>query len=174
MLNVFYVYVLFLIGSGVAMLVMASVKNGLASARKVWYFVLGGGFTVYGLYLLLFFRHGHYVLFYYAFILPIFLTYQFFRDRGVNRARRQKSAAFHGAPGYGQPQTGGPQPGYGQAPGYAQPQGYGQQPGYAQPQGYGQPPADGQQPGYAQPQGYGQPQGYDQSGYGQPPTGGVY
>jgi hypothetical protein len=151
---VFYVYVLFLIASGVAMLVMAGVKNGLAAARKVWYFVLGGGFTVYGLYLLLFFRHGHYLFFYYAFILPVVMAVQFFRDRSANQARRQKSA-FQAAPGYGQPQAGG------QQPGYAQPQGYGQ-PGYAQPQGYGQP------------QGYAQPQGFDQPGYGQPPTGGSY
>jgi hypothetical protein len=48
---VFYIYVLFLILSGIAMLVLASVKTGQTTTRRAWNAVFGAGFTVYGLYL---------------------------------------------------------------------------------------------------------------------------
>jgi hypothetical protein len=120
----FDVYVLFLILSGVAMLVMAFLKAGRARRRRIWSGILGAGFTIYGLYLLLFFQGGHYILFYYAFILPILMTVQFFRERSAYKAAQGSQAAPVPYPGYGLPQYG--QPGYGQPP--------------AQP-GYGQPPA---------------------------------
>lgn len=168
--NVFHVYVLFLILSGIAMLVIASVRSGQAASRRIVNAVLGAGFTIYGLYLLIFFHGGHYLLFYYVFVLPILMIVQFFRDWTAYRSQRQAAGAAAGrAPaGYAQPgypQPGSPQPGYPQ-PGYGQ-QGYAQQ-GYPQ-QGYGQPGYGQQghgQPGYPQ-QGYGQ-QGYAQPGYAQP------
>jgi hypothetical protein len=126
----FDIYVLFLILSGVAMLVMAFVKVGRARARRIWSGILGAAFTVYGLYLLLFFQGGHYILFYYAFILPILMIVQFFRDRSAYKAGQESQAPRMPYPGYGLPQYG--QPGYGQQP--AQP-GYGQQAS-----DYGQPP----------------------------------
>jgi hypothetical protein len=119
--DVFYFYVLFLILSGIALLVIAGVRSGQRKVRRIWNAVFGAAFTGYGLYLLLFFRGGHYFLFFYAFILPILLIVQFFRDRSAVRARQQ-AGAFPGSPlGYGQP------PGYGPPPGYGQ--GYGQPPG---------------------------------------------
>ena len=115
--DLFLIYVLFLIGSGIAMLVIACVKSGQTTARRVWNAVFGAGFTLYGLYLLLFFRGGHYLIFFYAFILPVLMIIRFFRDRSAFRAKQQ-AAALQGLPlGYGQP------------PGYGQPSCYGQPPG---------------------------------------------
>ena len=148
----FNVYVLFLIASGIVMLVMGSLRAPYARRSRVANFIFGGGFTLYGLYLLLFFQGGHYFIFFYAFILPILMTVRFFRARTAYQAAQSASPGWPA--GYGQPPAG-----------YAQPAaGYGQPPaGYAQPAaGYGQPPA-----GYAQPAaGYGQPEGYGQ----QPPV----
>jgi|GEM_PF-862421 len=114
--DVFQLYVLFLILGGIAMLVIASVKSGQPTTRRVWNAVFGAGFTIYGLYLLLFFPGGHYLIFFYAFILPILMITRFFRDRSAFRARQQ-TTAFQGPP-----------PGNGQPPGYGQPAG-GQPPG---------------------------------------------
>jgi hypothetical protein len=143
---VFHIYVLFLILSGIAMLVMASIKTGQTTSRRVLNGVLGAGFTIYGLYLLLVFQGGHYLLFFYVFILPVLMIVRFFRDRSAYQARKQAAAFQAPPPGYGQP------PGYAQPPGYSQPDGFAQPPGYGQQSGYGQPPSYGQPPG-------GQPQG---------------
>ncbi len=83
----FDVYVLFLILSGIAMLVMAFVRTDYAKRRQVLNFILGAGFTVYGLYLLLAFNGGHYVLFLYVFVLPVLMIVQFFRDRARAKSR---------------------------------------------------------------------------------------
>lgn len=129
--SVFHVYVLFLILSGIAMLVLASVRSGQSPSRRVWNGILGAAFTGYGLYLLVIFKGGHYLIFYYVFILPVLMIVRFFRDRTMYQARQRAGAGAFQAPppGYGPP-------GYGQQPGgYAQQPGdYGQQPGgYAQP-----------------------------------------
>jgi len=132
----FYAYVFFLIASGVVMLVMGSLRAPYARRSRVANFSFGGGFTLYGLYLLLFFRGGHYILFFYAFALPVLMTVRFFRARAAFRAAQPA--------GYGQPAA------YGQAPtGYGQPAGYGQPGGYGLPAAYGQAPT-----GYGQPGGY--------------------
>jgi hypothetical protein len=105
-IDVFYIYVLFLVLSGIAMLVMASVKTGQTTSRRAWNAVFGAGFTIYGLYLLLYFQSGHYLIFFYAFVLPILMIVRFFRDRSAFRAR-QEATAFEGPhPGYGQPSGG--------------------------------------------------------------------
>ena len=127
----FNVYVLFLIASGVLMLVLGSSRAPYAKRRRVYNLAFGAGFTIYGLYLLLFFQGGHYLLFFYAFILPILLTVRFLRDRSAYRAAQAAAAPA----GYGQP------PAYGQAPVDYVPPG-----GYAQPGGYGQPGGGAQQP----------------------------
>jgi hypothetical protein len=57
--------------------------------------------TGYGLYLLLFFRGGHYILFVYVFILPILMIVRFFRDRSAVRARQQAGIFQGPPPGYG-------------------------------------------------------------------------
>jgi uncharacterized membrane protein HdeD (DUF308 family) len=113
---VFHIYTLFLILSGIAMLVMANVKTGQTTARRIWNAAFGAGFTLYGLYLLLFFQSGHYVLFLYVFILPVLMIVRFFRDRSAFRARQSAGAVQGPPPGYGQPG------GYGQ-PSVDQPQG---------------------------------------------------
>jgi hypothetical protein len=115
----FDVYVLFLILSGVTMLVMAFVRTDYAKRRQALNFVLGAGFTIYGLYLLLFFNGGHYIFFYYVFVLPVFMVVQFFRDRGRAKLRQMATnpaaggAAGGSDPGPGTwaagPQAAGPQ-----------------------------------------------------------------
>jgi len=107
---VFKAYVLFLILSGIAMLVIAGVRSRQTPIRRVWNAVFGVGFLGYGLYLLLVFRGGHYFIFIYVFILPILMIVQFFRDRGAMRARRQAGVFQPLPPGYGQPPTGYGQP----------------------------------------------------------------
>jgi hypothetical protein len=82
----FYVYVLFLIASGVAMLVMGSLRLPYARRSRVLNFVMGAGFVIYGLYLLLFFSSGHVFIFFYAFILPIMMAVRFFRERTAYRS----------------------------------------------------------------------------------------
>jgi hypothetical protein len=162
----FYVYVLFLIASGVVMLILGSLQAPYAKSRRGWNLGFGAAFTVYGLYLLLFFRGGQYFMFPYAFILPVLRLVWFFRARTAWKAAMQQAGPVPPA-GYGQP------PAYGQAPaGYGQaPAGYGQVPaGYGQPGGYGQPQGYGQFGGYGQPQDSAQPEGYgQQGGYGQQP-----
>ncbi|MGB6456896.1 MAG: hypothetical protein WBH47_20710 [Streptosporangiaceae bacterium] len=114
----FKTYVLFLILSGIAMLVIAGIRTGQTRPRRLWNAIFGAGFLGYGLYLLLVFRSGHYFIFIYAFILPVLMIVRFFRDRGMVRARQQR-AVFPAPPtGYGQPTYGQPtsygQPTYGQ------------------------------------------------------------
>ena len=137
----FHVYVLFLILSGIAMLVLASVRTGQTKLLRVWNAIAGAGFTIYGLYLLIFFHGGSYRIFFYVFILPILLIVRFFRERSAYQARQRAAAPQRAPSGYAQP-------GYPQQQGYWQPsypqQGYGQQ-GYDQP-GYQRPYGDQPQP----------------------------
>jgi predicted lipid-binding transport protein (Tim44 family) len=101
--HMFHVYEVFLIISGIAMLVLASLRTGQSNVRRIWSGVLGAGFLVYGLYLLLFFTGGHYFIFFYVFILPILLIFRYFRDRKAYQARQARQAAATQQPGYGQP-----------------------------------------------------------------------
>ena len=136
----FYAYVFFLIASGALMLVMGILRAPYARRSRVVNLIMGAGFAIYGLYLLLFFQGGHYILFFYAFALPVLMTVRFFRARSAYQAAQSMTPGGPG--GYGQPPAG-----YGQPPA-----GYGQPPaGYGQQGGYGQPPA-----GYGQQGGYGQ------------------
>ena len=155
----FYIYVLFLIGSGIAMLTLGFIRAAYARRRRVVNFIFGAGFLVYGLYLLLVFQGGTYFMFYYAFVVPILLIVQFFRDRSRAKDAAAMAAARGPQGGFATPQ-GDPGPGTwanGSLPQYGQrPAGYGQPPQYGQPQ-------QGQ-PQYGQPQ-YGQPQ---MGSYGQP------
>lgn len=176
----FYIYVLFLIFSGIAMLVMAFVRADYAKRRQVVNFIFGAGFLIYGLYLLLVFNGGTYFMFIYAFVVPILLVVQFFRDRAAFKSRQMAAGpAGNFPPGAYQPGTfpqggapwmNGPSAGNGQAPGNGQ-GGFAQPADYGQPAGYGQAPGNGQG-GYGQPagngqDGYGQPTGNGQGGYGQ-------
>ena len=109
--DVFHIYELFLIVSGMAMLVMAGIGSRRSSGLRIWNGILGLAFTGYGLYLLLFFKGGHYFLFFYVFVLPVLMVVRFFRDRSrVNAPQMGYGQPGYGQPGYGQP----PGPGYGQ------------------------------------------------------------
>ena len=161
----FYTYAVFLVLSGVAMLVLAGIRSWQSKTRRVWNAILGAGFTLYGLYLLVLFHGSHYILFFYAFILPILMIVQFFRDRSAGQARQQAGGFQGPLPGYGQPGGFGQSaPGYGQpAPGYGQPDGFGQPAsGYDPASWFGQPSEQGQPSG-----GYGQPSGHDEPPAGQ-------
>ena len=150
----FYVYALFLIFSGIAMLVMAFVRAGYAKRRQVVNFIFGAGFLIYGLYLLLAFNGGTYLMFYYAFVVPILLVVQFFRDRAAFKSRQTATGPAGNFPPAGSfPEDGAPWM-------------HGPSAGNGQPAGYGQAPGNGQG-GYGQPAGYGQPPGNGQGGYGQ-------
>jgi hypothetical protein len=151
---VFKAYVVLLILSGIAMLIIAGVTTRQATGRRVWNAIFGAGFLGYGLYLQLAFHGGRYFVFPYAFILPILMIAQYFRDRGAVRARRplpfQAPQVGYGQPpgyGYGQP----PPPGYGQPP----PPGYGQPPPPPRPSGYGEPPSPASGDGQSLPPGSG-------------------
>jgi len=119
--HVFHIYQLFLIVSGVVMLVLAGIGSRRSPGLRIWNGILGAAFLIYGLYLLLFFKGGHYFLFFYVFILPVLMVVRFFRDR----SRPTAATGFGPPPGYGQPTFGQPPaPGYGQppaGPGYGQP-----------------------------------------------------
>lgn len=157
----FYAYALLLTLSGIAMLVMALVRADYAKRRQVVNFVLGAGFTIYGLYLLLAFQGGHYVLFYYVFALPIVMIIQFFRARAA--AKSQQASP-------GQPFNYAPGQAYNPAPGQPYNQAAGQGYGYAYNQAPQQSYNPAQQQGYAPQQGYNQPpQAYNQ-GFGQAPA----
>lgn len=161
----FYVYVLFLIFSGIAMLVMAFVRTSYAKRRQVVNFIFGAGFLVYGLYLLLAFNGGTYFMFYYAFVVPILLVVQFFRDRTAFKSGQAATGPAANVPPAGSyPQDGAPWM-HGPSAGNAQPAGYGQAPGNGQ-GGYGQ-GGYGQPAGYGQVPSYGQPPANGQGGYGQ-------
>jgi hypothetical protein len=79
----FDIYVLFLILSGIAMLVMAFIRTGYAKRRQAVNFIFGAAFLIYGLYLLLVFNGGTYFMFYYAFVVPVLMIVSFFRDRSA-------------------------------------------------------------------------------------------
>ena len=86
----FHVYVLFLIASGALLLGLASARAPYARRRRTVNAIVGAGFLGYGLYLLIFFRSGHYVLFFYVFVLPVLLAVRFLRDRSAYRAARAR------------------------------------------------------------------------------------
>jgi hypothetical protein len=84
----FDVYIFFLIGSGVMMLVMGGLRLPYARRSRLLNFILGAAFVIYGLYLLLFFTAGHVFIFFYAFVLPILMAVRFFRERSAYRSYR--------------------------------------------------------------------------------------
>ena len=132
----FYIYVLFLIGSGIGMLTMGFIRSAYARRRRVVNLIFGAGFLLYGLYLLLLFQGGSYFMFYYAFVVPILLVVQFFRDRSAARAATARAASQPQA-GFTYPMPA--DPGSGTWANGSTPQ-YGQRPA-----GYGQPPRPGNQ-----------------------------
>jgi hypothetical protein len=77
-------YCLLLMFSGIAMLVIAVLRNQTAQ-RRIIRAIFGIGFFCYGFYLTFVFSGGHYVLFFQAFIVPILLIVDTVRSRTARR-----------------------------------------------------------------------------------------
>ena len=87
----FSAYVVLLLISGVAMLVIAALNSGGQSAGwRIFNAVVGVAFLGYGVYLAFVFTGGTYLIVFKAFILPIVLIVNFFRSL---RARNTDAAA---------------------------------------------------------------------------------
>ena len=96
------------------MVVLAIVKGGQTNGVRAFNGVLGAAFLGYAFYLEFIFQGGHYIVFYYAFILPFLMVIRFFRARGShpNAAQPRAQQPYAGQPHGSQPYGG--QPGQGQ------------------------------------------------------------
>lgn len=73
-------YVVLLIISGVAMIIIGAVNSaGLSGGWRAFNVLAGLAFTGYGIYLGFIFDGGGYVIFFKAFILPVLMVINFFR-----------------------------------------------------------------------------------------------
>ena len=117
----FTVYPILLLVSGVLLIVLGAAIPGQTTAQRALNIVFGLGFFGYGFYLEFLFQGGTYVVFYYAFIVPILLIVRTVqarkavaRQNGARQAEYQRAAAeYHasqgGAPNAPQPTLGAPQ-----------------------------------------------------------------
>ncbi|MFA1542453.1 hypothetical protein [Actinomadura monticuli] len=71
-------YVVFLLVSGVAMLLMAAIGGGQSIGERLLNLAFGVGFLGYAVYLGFIFDGGEYFMFFYAFILPVLMLFRFF------------------------------------------------------------------------------------------------
>lgn len=78
---VFDWYVGLLAISGVVMLAMAAVKNGQSTGSRSMNAIFGAGFLGYAGYLAFLFDGGSYLIFFQAFLLPVMMVVNFFRNR---------------------------------------------------------------------------------------------
>lgn len=92
-------YCLFLMASGIAMLLVAVLRNQ-TTQRRVVRAVFGIGFFAYGFYLTFIFGGGSYFIFFYAFAVPVFLIVDTFRRQP---ARQPQPGVFAGARGMASP-----------------------------------------------------------------------
>jgi hypothetical protein len=88
-------YCLLLMFSGIAMLVLAAVRNQTRS-RQVIRAIFGLGFFLYGFYLTFIFSGGHYVIFFQVLILPVLLIVDWYKTQ---TARRRAAVAASGNQG---------------------------------------------------------------------------
>lgn len=145
--SAFDLYWIFLIASGILMLVMAGTGFGkLSAGERAINGVFGLAFLGYGLYLGFIFDGGHYLIFFKAFIVPVVLVISAIRHAVANRKTKSAQPNMYAQQPY-------PQQPYGQ--GQAQ---YGQQP-------FPQPPTG--QPGQPFPQ---QPFPHPAQAYLRPPS----
>ncbi|MDX3075602.1 hypothetical protein [Streptomyces sp. MI02-7b] len=73
-------YVVLLMVSGIAMIVIGAVNSGgLSRGWRAFNVLAGLAFTGYGIYLGFIFHGGEYVIFFKAFLLPVFMVINFFR-----------------------------------------------------------------------------------------------
>ncbi len=74
-------YVALLAISGIIMIALASVKNGQSSTSRSLSGILGAVYLGYAVYLAFIFDGGSYLIFFQAFIVPVMLVVNFFRNR---------------------------------------------------------------------------------------------
>ncbi|MEC3916471.1 hypothetical protein [Nocardia sp. CDC160] len=74
-------YVGLLALSGVIMLALAAVRQGQSELSRVLNAVFGVGFIGYAFYLAFLFDGGSYFIFFQAFILPVMMVVNYFRNR---------------------------------------------------------------------------------------------
>jgi hypothetical protein len=67
----------FLLVSGIAMLVMAAIGGGQSAGERLLNLAFGVGFLGYAVYLGFIFEGGEYFMFFYAFILPVLMLFRF-------------------------------------------------------------------------------------------------
>lgn len=105
----FSAYVVLLMFSGAAMIIMASptVKHSTIGVR-VLNALFGVGFFGYGFYLAFLFSGGGYLIFFKAFILPVVMIFR--TVRSARAARSQELIAQAGAPAFAQPTSALPSP----------------------------------------------------------------
>lgn len=96
----FSTYVVLLMFSGLAMILMASpmVKHSTAGVRAL-NALFGLGFLGYGFYLAFLFQGGGYLIFFKAFILPVLMIFRTIRSA---RASRSDDIPAQGSPAFGQ------------------------------------------------------------------------
>ena len=74
-------YVALLAISGIIMIALAAVKNGQSSASRSLNGILGAVYLGYAVYLAFLFDGGSYLIFFQAFIVPVMMVVNFFRNR---------------------------------------------------------------------------------------------
>ncbi|MFB4305413.1 hypothetical protein ACA511_04800 [Actinomadura sp. GTD37] len=79
-------YVVFLLGSGVVMLIMAAIGGGQSVGERLLNLAFGVGFLGYAVYLGFIFDGGEYFMFFYAFILPVLMLFRFVKALFGERA----------------------------------------------------------------------------------------
>ncbi len=89
-------YCLLLMFSGIAMLVMAVLRNQ-TTQRRVIRAIFGIGYFLYGFYLTFVFSGGHYFLFFQAFIVPVLLIIDTIRSQAARRRIRQPAGGGYPA-----------------------------------------------------------------------------
>lgn len=72
-------YVVFLLVSGIAMLIMAAIGGGQSPGERLLNLAFGVGFLGYAVYLGFIFEGGEYFMFFYAFILPVLMLIRFMK-----------------------------------------------------------------------------------------------
>jgi hypothetical protein len=97
-------YCVFLMASGIVLLLVAVLKNQ-TTQRRIVRALFGIGFFGYGFYLTFIFGGGSYFVFFYAFLVPLWLIVDTFRARGAasQRARQPVPAGMTGMAGPGTP-----------------------------------------------------------------------
>ncbi|TDD36419.1 hypothetical protein E1287_11255 [Actinomadura sp. KC06] len=90
-------YVVLLMVSGVAMLIMAAIGGGQGIGARLLNAAFGVGFLGYAVYLNFIFDGGEYAMFFYAFILPVLMLFRFVGAllRGFSPYPRPELAARH-------------------------------------------------------------------------------